>query len=65
MNVAELFTHRLDTLRQKLSAAGIDTAVITDDDSVYYYSGHYGYLHMDSGRSILMPHTEAHRALWV
>ena len=47
MASSELFTQRLDTLRQKLSAAGIDIAVITDDDSVYYYSGYYGYLHMD------------------
>ena len=54
MAASELFTQRLDTLRQKLSAAGIDTAVITDDDSVYYYSGYYGYLHMDFGRPTLL-----------
>lgn len=49
MAPSELFSQRLEKLRQKLSAAGIDIAVITDDDS-----GYYGYLHMDFGRPTLL-----------
>ena len=37
-----------------MAKAAIDIAVITDDDSVYYYSGYYGYLHMDFGRPTIM-----------
>ena len=29
---------------------GIDVALITDDDTVYYYTGYYDYLHMEFGR---------------
>ena len=34
--------------------AGIELALITDDDSVYYYSGYYDYLHMDFGRPTIL-----------
>jgi len=37
-----------------MAEAAIDIAVITDDDSVYYYSGYYGYLHMDFGRPTIL-----------
>jgi len=37
-----------------MTEAAIDIAVITDDDSVYYYSGYYGYLHMDFGRPTML-----------
>ena len=33
----------MKTLRSKLKEANIDIAVITDDDSVYYYTGYYDY----------------------
>ena len=45
---------RLDTLRAKMAGAGIDVAVITDDDSVYYLTGYYDYLHMEFGRPTLL-----------
>ena len=51
---SNIFTRRLDGLRSKMAEAAIDIAVITDDDSVYYYSGYYGYLHMDFGRPTIM-----------
>ena len=54
MNSPELFSGRLNQLRKRLADSGIDTAVITDDDSVYYYGGYYGYLHMDFGRPTLL-----------
>ena len=49
-----MFLHRISKLKEQLTDAGIDIAVITDDDSVYYYSGYYGYLHMDFGRPTLL-----------
>lgn len=37
-----------------MAQSGIDVAIITDDDSVYYYSGYYDYLHMEFGRPTLL-----------
>lgn len=45
---------RLETFRARLAEAGIDTAVITDDDSVYYLTGYYDYLHMEFGRPTIL-----------
>jgi Xaa-Pro aminopeptidase len=45
-----MFDQHLRQLREKLAHAGVDVAIITDDDSVYYYSGYYDYLHMEFGR---------------
>ena len=42
-----MFQERTTELQQRLRDNGIAVALITDDDSVYYYSGYYGYLHMD------------------
>jgi Xaa-Pro aminopeptidase len=44
----------LQQLCAKLAQADIDVAIITDDDSVYYYSGYYDYLHMEFGRPTLL-----------
>ena len=49
-----MFLHRISKLKEQLTDAGIDIAIITDDDSVYYYSGYYDYLHMDFGRPTLL-----------
>ena len=32
----------------------IDVALITDEDSVYYFTGYYDYLHMDFGRPTIL-----------
>ena len=40
--------------RRRLAAADIDVALITDDDSVYYYTGYYDYLHMEFGRPTIL-----------
>jgi Xaa-Pro dipeptidase len=49
-----MFEQHLQLLRGELARAGIDVAIITDDDSVYYYSGYYDYLHMEFGRPTLL-----------
>ena len=49
-----MFEKHLQQLRAQLDDAGIDVAVISDDDSVYYYSGYYDYLHMEFGRPTLL-----------
>lgn len=49
-----MFEHRMQQLRNRLGEAGIDCAVITDDDSVYYFTGYYDYLHMDFGRPTIL-----------
>ncbi|MEO1160619.1 MAG: aminopeptidase P family N-terminal domain-containing protein, partial [Pseudomonadota bacterium] len=49
-----MFEQRMQQLRDRLGEAGIDTAVITDDDSVYYLTGYYDYLHMDFGRPTIL-----------
>ena len=49
-----MFQQRIDKLRLKLVDKNIDLALITDDDSIYYYSGYYDYLHMDFGRPTIL-----------
>ena len=49
-----MFKSRISTLRSKLKEHNIDIAVITDDDSIYYYSGYYDYLHMEFGRPTIL-----------
>jgi Xaa-Pro aminopeptidase len=40
---------RINDLRHRLEEQSFDAAVITDDDSVYYLTGYYDYLHMETG----------------
>ncbi|MCP4187977.1 MAG: aminopeptidase P family protein [Gammaproteobacteria bacterium] len=49
-----MFSERLNLLRERLLQHDIDAAIITDDDSVYYYTGYYDYLHMEFGRPTLL-----------
>lgn len=49
-----MYAKRMDALRAKLGQAGVDVALITDDDSVYYLTGYYDYLHMDFGRPTIL-----------
>ncbi len=49
-----MFAKRLNTLRRHLNENNIDVAFITDDDSVYYYTGYYDYLHMEFGRPTIL-----------
>ena len=49
-----MFKQHLQQLRVKLAESNIDVALITDDDSVYYYTGYYDYLHMEFGRPTIL-----------
>lgn len=44
----------MTAFRQHLADAGIDVALITDDDNVYYLTGYYDYLHMEFGRPTIL-----------
>ena len=55
-----MFETRMNALRHRLGKDGIDVAVITDDDNIYYLTGYYDYLHMEFGRpTILVVHRDA------
>lgn len=49
-----LFAQRMQALTTQMAKAGLDVAVITDDDNVYYLTGYYDYLHMEFGRPTLL-----------
>jgi len=49
-----MFAERLNKLRNRLATDDIDVALITDDDSVYYFTGYYDYLHMEFGRPTIL-----------
>jgi len=49
-----MFKQHIQQLRSQLYESGIDVALITDDDSVYYYTGYYDYLHMEFGRPTIL-----------
>lgn len=49
-----MFSERLNVLRNRLTEDDIDVALITDDDSVYYFTGYYDYLHMEFGRPTIL-----------
>ncbi len=49
-----LFSARMSDFCAQLDAEGIDVALITDDDNVYYLTGYYDYLHMEFGRPTIL-----------
>ncbi len=49
-----MFLRRMNELRSRLAEEGFHAALITDDDSVYYYTGYYDYLHMEFGRPTIL-----------
>ena len=49
-----MFEARMDAFRKCLADEGIDVALITDDDNVYYLTGYYDYLHMEFGRPTIL-----------
>ena len=49
-----MFESRMNTLRAEMGKKGIDVALITDDDNVYYLTGYYDYLHMEFGRPTML-----------
>ncbi len=49
-----VFSTRMQTFCGRLAEAGIDVALITDDDNVYYLTGYCDYLHMEFGRPTIL-----------
>ena len=49
-----MFKKNLENLRTFLQKNNIDIAIITDDDSLYYFTGYFDYLHMSFGRPTLL-----------
>ena len=49
-----MFRNNLLKLKQKMNENNIDLAVITDDDSLYYFTGYHDFLHMDFFRPTIL-----------
>lgn len=49
-----VFAKRMKTFCESLTEYGLDVALITDEDNVYYLSGYYDYLHMEFGRPTIL-----------
>jgi len=49
-----MFAARMEQFQRRLGEAGIDVALITDDDNIYYLTGYYDYLHMEFGRPTIL-----------
>lgn len=49
-----MFESRMTDLCSRMRTAGIDVALITDDDNIYYLTGYYDYLHMEFGRPTIL-----------
>ncbi|MFL2794649.1 MAG: M24 family metallopeptidase [Paracoccaceae bacterium] len=60
-----VFENRLSKLKNKLLENDIDTAIITDEDNVYYLCGYYDYLHMEFGRPTLLVISVDHGTLLI
>ncbi len=50
----EAFEKRTAELQQRLGDAGIDLALVTDPDTVYYLAGVFGYLGVEFGRPTVL-----------
>ena len=46
----QVYERRVHALQQRMSDQSIGMALITDEDSIYYFSGYHSYLYMDFGR---------------
>ena len=60
-----VFENRLAKLKKELQENDIDTAIITDEDNVYYLCGYYDYLHMEFGRPTLLVISTDHGTLLI
>ncbi len=49
-----MFKKNLLKLREKMRQDNIDLAVITDDDSLYYFTGYQYFVHMEFGRPTIL-----------
>ena len=49
-----MFKEKLTQLKKELNEEKINVSLITDEDSIYYFTGYYNYLHMDFGRPTIL-----------
>ncbi|MBL6675242.1 MAG: aminopeptidase P family protein [Alphaproteobacteria bacterium] len=49
-----MFKKNLENLQTTLQKNNIDLAIITDDDSLYYFTGYFDFLHMSFGRPTIL-----------
>ena len=49
-----MFAEKMERLRARLNRCRCRCAADTDDDSVYYFTGFYDYLHMEFGRPTIL-----------
>ena len=49
-----MFKKNLENLQITLQKNNIDLAIITDDDSLYYFTGYFDFLHMSFGRPTIL-----------
>ena len=49
-----MFAENLQKLKKKMSENNIDLSIITDDDSIYYFTGYHDFLHMDFNRPTIL-----------
>lgn len=49
-----MFKKNLENLQLTLQKNNIDLAIITDDDSLYYFTGYFDFLHMSFGRPTIL-----------
>jgi Xaa-Pro aminopeptidase len=51
---ADAFQRRTIELQRRLRESGLGAGLITDEDSIYFFSGYHGYLYMDFGRPTIL-----------
>ena len=56
-----MFSENLNKLKKKMSENNIDLSIITDDDSIYYFTGYHDFLHMDFFRPTLLVVSNDHK----
>ena len=56
-----MFSENLNKLKKKMSENNIDLSIITDDDSIYYFTGYHDFLHMDFYRPTLLVVSNDHK----
>jgi len=44
----------MDLLQKSLDQNNVDVSLITNEDSIYYFTGYYDYLHMEFGRPTIL-----------
>ena len=49
-----MFKNNLNKLVERMKESNIDLAIITDDDSLYYFTGYHDFLHMDFNRPTIL-----------